>query len=72
MARVIIPVVHEPMSTVELKLVMVKLRLSSRRAGRLLGADESTVRVWRAGKRAVPKQAALILRWLVSGEKPVY
>jgi DNA-binding transcriptional regulator YiaG len=52
----------------ELRRILMALDMTQQRAARLLGRDQRTVRHWVAGDRAVPPEAAIVLRLLARGQ----
>ena len=55
----------------ELRLILTRFDMTQARAGALLGHGERAVRYWAAGTRAMPVEAAIVLRLLASGKTTI-
>ena len=59
------------MTPSEFKVARQALGLSIRKCAAFLGRNPRTIQRWEAGELNVPTAEALLLNWLVNGEKPV-
>lgn len=60
------------MTPQEFKRARRKLGLSTPQTAELLEiAEAKTIRRWEAGERDIPGPAAVLMRWLAFGQKPI-